>query len=100
VTELQASPRELAALATATRPDWDPDVLASAILAAKNAGWTWDRTLSEVIRLVRKPDGDPVELRNAARNPLRPVAGKTPAWHDRAAEARRLLEHRHEDGAA
>lgn len=99
-TCIQPAPAELQALAAAMRPDWDREALAAAILAAKNAGWTWDRTLAEVIRLARKEAGSPVELRHAAGRPARaddPQVADGPTW---AARAREMLEHRNDDPEA
>lgn len=93
------APGELLALARAVRPAWDHDVLAAALLAAKNSGWTWDRTLAETVRLMRRPGGSPWDLKRAAASPLErdyPPPGTEKAGADRA---RHLLEHRH-DGAA
>jgi hypothetical protein len=99
-TCIQPAPAELQALATAMRPDWDREALAAAILAAKHAGWTWDRTLAEVIRLARKETGSPVEMRHAAARPARageasPADG--PAW---AARAREMLAGRNDGSDA
>jgi len=96
-TCIQPAPDELRALARRMRPDWDHDVLANAILAAKNAGWTWEQVFRYVVRLVLRGDSDPAELRHAAANPIRVPDGKTPRWHDRAAEARERLLHRNDD---
>jgi hypothetical protein len=89
--DIQAAPDELLALAATMRPAWDCDVLAAALLAAKNAGWTWDRTLAETIRLMRKPDGSPWDLRRAAADPFH-RATVPPGTETRgAAKARELL---------
>ncbi len=91
MTEIQAAPDELAALARAVRPAWDHDVLAAALLAAKSAGWTWDRTLAETVRLMRDPDGSPWDLRRAAADPFRRAVPPPGAEKRGAALARRLL---------
>ena len=99
-TAIQPAPAELLALARAMRPDWDHDVLAAALLAAKSAGWTWDRTLAEAVRLMRKEVGSPQELRHAAGRPARagdPPAADGTAW---AAKAREMLAHRDDPDAA
>jgi hypothetical protein len=70
MTEIQAAPGELAALAKAVRPDWDHDTLTAALLAARNAGWTWDRTLAETTRLIRDPHGTPWDLKRATADPF------------------------------
>lgn len=89
-TGIQAAPDELAALAAAMRPAWDRDVLAAALLAARQAGWTWDRTLAETIRLMRAPDGSPWDLKRAAASPLArdyPPPGTEKAGADQARAA-------------
>lgn len=94
---IQAAPDELLALARAVRPAWDHDILAAALLAARQAGWTWERTLAETVRLMRDPGGSPWELRHAAADPFdrsTPVPG---AETRGAAKARDLLEHRHDE---
>jgi hypothetical protein len=98
--DIQAAPDELVALARKMRPHWDHDVLAGAILAAKNAGWTWDRTLAEVVRLMRNADASPFDLKAAAADPFHSAESRTPAWADRAAEAREQLLNRHPRDAA
>jgi hypothetical protein len=99
--DICAAPEELAALAKAVRPHWDHDVLAAALIAARTAGWTWDRTLAETVRLMREADGSPFDLRAAAADPFHSAQTRTPAWHERAATAREQLAHRHDgQGAA
>jgi hypothetical protein len=95
--DICAAPDELVALARVMRPHWDHDVLAAAILAAKSAGWTWDRTLAEVVRLMRSADASPFDLKAAAADPFASTASRTPAWHERAAAAREQLLHRNDD---
>src|SRR6266571_4230218 len=70
VPDICAAPDELLALARAVRPAWDCEILAAALLAAKSAGWTWDRTLAETVRLLRDPDGSPWDLKRAAADPF------------------------------
>lgn len=81
---------------------WDRRVTADAILAAKQGGWDPDVIFREAARLLRGDDGEPSDLRNAARNPLKrgePVPGAVA--HDGAELARQLFEHRNDtDGAA
>lgn len=91
VLDIQAAPDELLALARAMRPAWDHDILAAALLAARQAGWTWDRTLAETIRLMRQADGSPWDLKRAAADPFhRSVPPPYSAEHG-AAKARLLL---------
>lgn len=64
--------RELLALAAATRPDWDWTEIRDALVAAGNAGWTWEATLREMTRLILRDDEAPVTLRNSARRTRSP----------------------------
>lgn len=82
---------QLLALARAMRPEWDHDVLGSAILAAKNAGWTWTRTFTETARLLTDEDASPWDLKRAAANPLRREQPPPGATERGAALARELL---------
>jgi hypothetical protein len=97
---IRAAPDELLALARAVRPAWDHDVLAAAVLAARNAGWTWDRTLAETVRLMRAPDGSPWDLKRATADPFHRAAPPPGTEKRGAAKARELLARRHEDGGA
>jgi hypothetical protein len=82
-----AAPDELLALARA----WDHDILAAALLAAKNSGWTWDRTLAETVRLMRDPDGSPWDLKRAAADPFSRATVPPGTEKRGAALARQLL---------
>jgi hypothetical protein len=97
--DIQAAPDELAALARAMRPAWDHDILTAALLAARQAGWTWDRTLAETIRLMRSPDGSPWDLRRAAADPFHHATVPPGTEKRGAAAARELLGYDH-GGAA
>lgn len=100
VPDIEAAPDELLALARAMRPAWDHDVLASALLAARTAGWTWDRTLAETIRLMRDPGGSPWDLKRAAADPFH-RAEVPPGTEKRgAAKARQLLGYPGDTGGA
>ena len=99
-TCIQPATSELQALAAAMRPDWNRDQLGQAILAAKNAGWTFEQVFRYITRLLVREDADPAELRHAAAHPIKAPEGKTQAWHDRAAEARERLLNRHPEDAA
>ena len=94
-----AAPGELVALAKAVRPAWDHDVLAAAILAAKFAGWTWARTLTETTRLMNDPDGSPWDLKQACADPFHRATVPPGTTERGAAKARDLLARR-QDGAA
>ena len=89
---MEAAPDQLIDLARAMRPEWDHDVLAAAIVAAKNAGWTWTRTFTETTRLLTDPHGSPWDLKHAAASPTRREHVE-PGAHERgAALARQLLD--------
>ena len=96
--DIRAAPGELLALARAVRPAWDHDILAAAVLAAKSAGWTWDRTLAETVRLIRDPAGSPWDLRRAAADPFHRATVPPGTTERGAAQARQLLTRR--DGGA
>jgi len=98
--DIHAAPDELLALARAVRPAWDHDVLAAAVLAAKNAGWTWDRTLAETVRLMRAADGSPWDLKRAAADPFHKSVPPKGTEKRGAARAREMFERRHEGGDA
>lgn len=89
--DIRAAPDELLALARAMRPAWDHDVLAAALIAARQAGWTWDRTLAETVRLMRKADGSPWDLKRAAADPFRHAVPPPGTEKRGAAKARQLL---------
>lgn len=89
--DIQAAPDELLALAAAMRPAWDRDVLAAALLAARQAGWTWARTLSETVRLMLAADGSPWDLKRAAADPFHRSVPPPGTEKRGAAKARELL---------
>lgn len=89
--EIQAAPHELVALAKAVRPAWDHDILAAAILAARNAGWTWARTLTETVRLMNDPDGTPWDLKRACADPFKHTVPAPGTEKRGAALARKLM---------
>ena len=99
VPDIQAAPDELLALARAMRPAWDHDTLAAALLAAKAAGWSWDRTLAETVRLMRDPDGSPWDLRRAAADPFHRSVPPPGAEKRGADLARRMLGYEGGDAA-
>ena len=97
---VQPASRELTDLAVTMRPDWDRDDLSGALVAAKTAGWSWERTFREVSRLLLLDDGEPAALRHAAATPLRPSlapSGDASGW---AARARQMLAGRDDDAGA
>lgn len=105
MTEIQPAARELASLAHAMR-GWDRDDLMGAMLAARNAGWDFERVFREVTRLLLIEDGNPAALRHAAANLFRPATSEPAYGPDAAAKAREMypaLRHRDReprDGAA
>lgn len=72
MTEIQPAPKQLAQLAVAMR-DWDYEEIRTAIIACSQAGWPDDRIYREVFRLLLLKDAAPADLRQAARDPRRPV---------------------------
>lgn len=99
VPDICAAPDELLALARAVRPAWDCDILAAALLAAKNSGWTWDRTLAETVRLMRSPDGSPWDLKRATADPFTRSVPPPGAEKRGAQLARELLGYEGGDAA-
>ena len=96
MTEIQPAARELAALAYAMR-GWDPEHTMAGMIAAKNAGWDFERTFREVTRLLLLEDGNPAALRHAAASLLRPVESAPADGPAAAATAREMypvLRHR------
>ena len=101
MTEIQPASRELVTLAGVMRPDWDEQALSDALIAAKQAGWSWLRTFNFTVRLMADEEAVPADLRRAAANPAerKPGTPPTPVWREaRTAISARLAEH--EDGAA
>lgn len=99
VPDICAAPDELLALARAVRPAWDHSILAAALLAAKNSGWTWERTLAETVRLMRDPDGSPWDLKRATADPFTHTV-PPPGTEKRGAQlARELLGYEGGDAA-
>jgi hypothetical protein len=70
---IQPAPKQLAVLAAAMR-GWDYEDIRTAIIAAHAAGWEDDRIYRETFRLLLREDASPADLRQAARNPTRPVS--------------------------
>ena len=88
---MEAAEPQLIELARAVRPEWDHDVLASAILAARTAGWKWARTLTETVRLMNDPDGSPWDLKRACADPFHRATVPPGTEKRGAALARELL---------
>ena len=89
---MEAAPDQLADLARAMRPEWDHDVLTAAIVAAKNAGWTWTRTFTETARLLTDPHASPWDLKHAAASPKERDLPAPGTEKRGAALARQLLD--------
>ncbi|MFE4658106.1 hypothetical protein ACFRFJ_15650 [Streptomyces hydrogenans] len=54
--------RELATLAAATRPDWDPAAIHEALVAAQISQIVWGQVLAEMGRLMADPEARPSDL--------------------------------------
>jgi hypothetical protein len=95
--EIHAPPvHVLLDVACCMRPCWDRDELERAIIAATNATWHPLDVTAEVWRLIHDPDGEPADLRNAARRPvLRPATGAEVAARGKAAVLAAIEEARH-----
>lgn len=57
-------------LAGKIRPDIDRRHLEGALIAAHQAGWTWERTLREVVFAMVRGEG-PREILDATRDPIK-----------------------------
>jgi hypothetical protein len=88
---VQDAAPELLALAAKARPEWDYDVLDGAVTAAQLAGWSFERILAEVYALIRREDGSPWDLKNAAAKPTVHGYAKPGANARGSAQARELL---------
>lgn len=64
---LEPAAAEFAAFACKSRPGWDRQQLDDAFFACHQAGWPWERALTEAWRLLWRQDADPSELTAAAR---------------------------------
>lgn len=76
---IQPAPQQLLDLAAAMRPDWDREQTSLALVAARNAGWEWTRTVLAVARLLCDEKARPQDLAAAARKPFEKVAGSGPS---------------------
>jgi hypothetical protein len=100
VIDQAAAEKALIDLAAAMR-GWDPQDVAQAIFAAKQAGWDFEQRIVPFVgRLLRDGDGEPAALRHAAANPLTPVTARPADGGHWAARAREMLEHRNDDPGA
>ncbi|MFJ1581592.1 hypothetical protein [Streptomyces sp. NPDC088182] len=62
---------ELIALATVTRPDWDPFAVREALAHAHVVGMSWGQVLAAAGRLMADPDAEPADLLPAVPEPWR-----------------------------
>jgi hypothetical protein len=97
---MQAAPNELVELAKVMRPEWRHEVLAAAIVAARNAGWTWARTFTETARMLTDEHASPWDLKHAAASPFQREHPEPGTEKRGAALARQLLAASTEDRTA
>lgn len=71
MSPVHSAPQQLISLAAEMRPDWDPDQLQHALMAAKAANWSWARTFMLTARLLADENASPRDLAAEARNPLK-----------------------------
>ena len=96
MTGIQPAPKLLAQLAEAAR-GWPYEETRAALIAASAAGWPDERIYRETFRLLMLEDASPGDLRQASRNPLRPVPAPGDGTFTRGlAAAREALERRPE----
>ncbi|MFE3126740.1 hypothetical protein ACFXHD_25330 [Streptomyces hydrogenans] len=90
--------RELAALATATRPDWDPAAIHEALVTAQISQIAWGQVLTEMGRLMADPDARPGDLATTGPDSWRRRRPPPPpeTAHRGAAAARAALHQDHE----
>lgn len=74
-TVIRPAQRELVALAAAVREDWNAQAINGAVIAAANAGWSWERTLVTLAVLMTTDDGEPRDLLEATRDPRQRPTG-------------------------
>lgn len=93
--EFRPAPKHLAMLAAEMREDWPYEATRAALIACSQAGWSDERIYRETFRLLLLPDSAPGDLRQASRNPLRPVPAAGDGTFQRGvALARQALENR------
>jgi hypothetical protein len=71
----RAAPIELADLARAVRPDWDPVLIDGALQGARDARMPWPLVLVTFPRLMADPQADPRDLLKPLASPLVKVPG-------------------------
>lgn len=89
---IQPCQRETIALAVAGRPDWDVQETENACIRADQAGWSPQRILFEVVRLMAIEDSEPRDLDAASSSPFgqswrSPASGVSNAARTRRAKA-------------
>ena len=94
MTGFEPAPKLLAQLAEQMR-GWPYEETRASLIAASQAGWDTERIYREMFRLLLREDAGPADLRQASRNPLRPVPAAGDGTLERGlAAAREALEHR------
>ncbi|NML55312.1 hypothetical protein HHL19_16185 [Streptomyces sp. R302] len=90
--------RELAALATVTRPDWNPPDIHEALVAAHISQVTWGQVLTEMGRLMADPEARPSDLATTGPDAWRRRRPPPPpeTAHRGAAAARAALHTDHD----
>jgi hypothetical protein len=80
---VRPAPAELAALALAVRPGWDPAVVGGVIQGARDAAMPWPLVLAAFARLMADPLAGPRDLLRPRDSPLvrRPGTSPPAAWH-------------------
>lgn len=68
---IQAAYFELVECAAKMRPDWDRTAFEGALQACRTAGLDWARTWRLVTVVITDEDGQPRDIVEAVRNPLR-----------------------------
>jgi hypothetical protein len=82
---------QLLDLAMAVRSDWDRHELESAVAAATVAGMPWPRILTEMVRLMTRPESSPRELAAQAADPRSAYGHDPEAYRSGLAAARDAL---------
>jgi hypothetical protein len=89
---VHAAPHEMAALAAAVRPDWDPDIIAGVLQRARDDRMPWKQVLLRLPHLMANPDASPRDLLKPSGPVLTRKEGAEPGEEWR--RARQELEQR------
>jgi hypothetical protein len=76
--------------------EWAERDIDSALIAARNAGWSWDKTCLALVRLAADSDAFPRDLVKATQKPAVPLKGAQGDYGAGAAACRAGLERRHD----